>query len=313
MPTNEECDQFFEAEKHLVKVDEAAVSTAVGNAVKSGRRIAVVTSGGTQVPLEKNEVRCMSNFSTGNRGATSAEHFLRQDYDVIFVTKTGSIQPFTRQFDKLSPQYLFEHISLTPNGPAFDAESSDVVREQVEAHQKYQSRLHVVRFTNLVQYLYLLKVIGSALSDKLGGSQCSNVVFYLGAAVSDYYVPWIRMAEHKIQSRTNEEEMTIAFSKTPKMLGQINSHWCKGCLMASFKLETDANILEEKARQSMKLYSGQLCIANLLQTYKKECWIYNGSGDAPHYLQAEEGHDVEEAIVDCIAARHSAWIANHSA
>eukprot|EP00659_Diplonema_papillatum_P019262 gene19262-29671_t len=264
-----ECDQFFEAEKHLVKVDEAAVSTAVGNAVKSGRRIAVVTSGGTQVPLEKNEVRCMSNFSTGNRGATSAEHFLRQDYDVIFVTKTGSIQPFTRQFDKLSPQYLFEHISLTPNGPAFDAESSDVVREQVEAHQKYQSRLHVVRFTNLVQYLYLLKVIGSALSDKLGGSQCSNVVFYLGAAVSDYYVPWIRMAEHKIQSRTNEEEMTIAFSKTPKMLGQINSHWCKGCLM------------------------GQLCIANLLQTYKKECWIYNGSGDAPHYLQAEEGHDVE--------------------
>ena len=35
------------------------------------RRIACVTSGGTTVPLERNTVRFIDNFSTGNRGAAS--------------------------------------------------------------------------------------------------------------------------------------------------------------------------------------------------------------------------------------------------
>lgn len=33
----------------------------------------LVTSGGTSVPLEKNTVRSIENFSTGKRGAASAE------------------------------------------------------------------------------------------------------------------------------------------------------------------------------------------------------------------------------------------------
>lgn len=35
--------------------------------------IVLVTSGGTAVPLEKQTVRFLDNFSTGNRGALSAE------------------------------------------------------------------------------------------------------------------------------------------------------------------------------------------------------------------------------------------------
>jgi phosphopantothenate---cysteine ligase (ATP) len=40
-------------------------------------RIAVVTSGGTTVPLEKNCVRFIDNFSSGRRGALSTEEFLK--------------------------------------------------------------------------------------------------------------------------------------------------------------------------------------------------------------------------------------------
>ncbi len=36
-------------------------------------KIICVTSGGTSVPLEKNTVRMIENFSTGSRGAISAE------------------------------------------------------------------------------------------------------------------------------------------------------------------------------------------------------------------------------------------------
>lgn len=37
------------------------------------RPMVLVTSGGTSVPLEKNTVRSIENFSTGKRGAASAE------------------------------------------------------------------------------------------------------------------------------------------------------------------------------------------------------------------------------------------------
>lgn len=36
-------------------------------------KIVCVTSGGTSVPLEKNTIRSIENFSTGKRGAVSAE------------------------------------------------------------------------------------------------------------------------------------------------------------------------------------------------------------------------------------------------
>jgi phosphopantothenate---cysteine ligase (ATP) len=41
--------------------------------LKKGRKIAVVTSGGTAVPLERNTVRFIDNFSTGTRGAKCTE------------------------------------------------------------------------------------------------------------------------------------------------------------------------------------------------------------------------------------------------
>ena len=57
------------------------------------RRIALVTSGGTTVPLEKNTVRFIDNFSTGNRGAASVEQLLKADYAVVFVYRTHSAFP----------------------------------------------------------------------------------------------------------------------------------------------------------------------------------------------------------------------------
>lgn len=44
--------------------------------VEGNRRVVLVTSGGTTVPLENQTVRFIDNFSAGTRGATSAEYFL---------------------------------------------------------------------------------------------------------------------------------------------------------------------------------------------------------------------------------------------
>lgn len=56
----------------LSLVDETAKRFVETN-VAAGRRIAIVTSGGTLVPLEKRMVRFIDNFSTGTRGAACAE------------------------------------------------------------------------------------------------------------------------------------------------------------------------------------------------------------------------------------------------
>ena len=68
--------------------------------VDDGSPIAFITSGGTKVPLEKNMVRFLDNFSRGERGASSAEIFLSKGYRVIYLYRQGSIYPFTRTFRK---------------------------------------------------------------------------------------------------------------------------------------------------------------------------------------------------------------------
>lgn len=54
------------------------------------KHVVIVSSGGTSVPLEKNTVRSMENFSTGARGARSAERFLRAGHPVIFFHRKDS-------------------------------------------------------------------------------------------------------------------------------------------------------------------------------------------------------------------------------
>ena len=91
----------------------------------ASRRIVLVTSGGTTVPLEKNtvrpaalralapprsraaadmvrtpsravaQVRFIDNFSTGSRGSKSVECFLEDKYAVIFMHRKGSMEPFS--------------------------------------------------------------------------------------------------------------------------------------------------------------------------------------------------------------------------
>jgi phosphopantothenate-cysteine ligase len=57
--------------------------------------VALVTSGGTTVPLERRTVRFLDNFSTGLRGASlAAERLLCAGYRVVFLHRAGSEQPF---------------------------------------------------------------------------------------------------------------------------------------------------------------------------------------------------------------------------
>ena len=87
-------------------------------------------------------------------------------------------------------------------------------------------------------------------------------IMYLAAAVSDFYIPENELGTHKIQSR-DTEGMELRLKNTPKLLGKVRELG-KDIFMVSFKLETDPEILKEKATKSMKMYKSDLVFGNML-------------------------------------------------
>ena len=67
-------DSFFATVRppaHFQASLDAVESFIIRN---KGKRVVLVTSGGTTVPLERQMVRFLDNFSAGTRGAISAEY-----------------------------------------------------------------------------------------------------------------------------------------------------------------------------------------------------------------------------------------------
>jgi len=278
-----------------------------------GRPIALVTSGGTTVPLELNTVRFVDNFSSGARGSASAEYFLKQGWAVVFLFRSGSLQPFARH---LHPSSLLSALQeqatssssslLLPPGPEC-SRLLPVVREAREA----EGRLLQIDFSSLSSYLWLLRAATLALAERKemqgengskekqgeNGSSVRNLL-YLAAAVSDFYIPNGDLPVHKIQS--SEGAPSIQLQCVPKMLVPLVHHWKGKSALVSFKLETDSNILVMKARKALDKYGHKLVIGNLLDTRKREVLlVFKDDMEEVRLSEAEldMGLEIEEKII----------------
>eukprot|EP00756_Hemistasia_phaeocysticola_P028950 Hpha_TRINITY_DN16202_c0_g1::TRINITY_DN16202_c0_g1_i1::g.11302::m.11302/K01922/PPCS, COAB; phosphopantothenate---cysteine ligase (ATP) len=306
-PTTAEIEEFFRREtpssKLVVEQVEAVAQRVVETAGDKGR-IAVVTSGGTRVPLERNAVRFVTNFSSGGRGAASAEAFLAEGYTVLYLCAKEAKRPFAAGMEAGD---IAGALKMQGGQAVVDTSSAagQKLLKAVQAREEHGKRLFTVEFASLVEYLLGLKIVLRTLE---GGTDPRRVAVYLAAAVSDFYMPWERLSAHKMQSRDGGNTLSLDFAKTPKMLGCIAGAWLRGCFMVSFKLETDKDILASKARQSLRLYHGRLCFANLLQSYTKEAWVYLGGDRAdeePTYVAAEGGRTIEQQMVACVRDAHA--------
>jgi phosphopantothenate-cysteine ligase len=251
-----------------------------------GRRVVLVTSGGTTVPLEAQTVRYIDNFSAGTRGATSAEYFLENGYAVIFLHRQFSLLPYSRHYSHNTRSFL--DFMQEENGKVVvDSQHQDemlrVLRQYTQA--KRENKLLILSFVTITEYLWNLREVAQ-LMRPLG----ANAMFYLAAAVSDFFVPQDRMVEHKIQSneefsqenksnngngkpsavRTEGRSLIIDLEPVPKFLKQLVDGWAPEAMIVSFKLETDPSILVKKAQYALNKYSHHLVIGNLLLTRKWE-------------------------------------------
>ncbi|KAJ9056623.1 Phosphopantothenate--cysteine ligase cab2 [Entomophthora muscae] len=154
-------------------------------------------------------------------------------------------------------------------------EMKDILFKYKDA--KDNRKLLAVSFVTVSDYLFLLNYAAQAMAPLE-----SRALFYLAAAVSDFFIPPELMAQHKIQS--TEGELNISLSKVPKFLKPLVSKWAPNAFIVSFKLETDPLLLEPKAKQALVQYGHQLVIGNLLGTRKHEVWFFT-VGKEPMHLQ----------------------------
>lgn len=271
--------------------------------VAAGRRVALVTSGGTTVPLERNTVRFIDNFSTGSRGARSAEQFLALGYAVIYLHREGCVQPYRRAFQRFAAD-LDEHVRL--DGPAAaprvvsmddDCRAALAQRRAV----REEGTLLQVPFTTVSDYLHLTRAAACAVAPA-----GDKALVYLCAAVSDFYVPQSAMAEHKIQSKGGTGALELSLAPVPKMLGCVRHAWAPRALAVSFKLETDPALLLVKANASVRNYNMHVVLANQLQRRADE--IHLVTADGAQRIRRGEQQSLEQAFVPRVADVHTAHI-----
>jgi len=270
-----------------LKSHKKLASAFITDHFQSNRSVVLVTSGGTTVPLENQTVRFIDNFSAGTRGATSAEYFLEAGYAVIFLHRQYSLLPYSRHYSHSTNCFL-DFMAEGHNGevvvnPEYQEKMLGVLRKYNAARKG--NRLLLLSFTTITEYLWELKEI-AMLMRPLG----PKALFYLTAAVSDFFLPKDRLSEHKIQSSDNGDTVRNGHAKTesgerasgqgkklvvdldpvPKLLKCLVDGWAPEGMIVSFKLETDSSLLVSKAHQALGRYSHHLVIGNLLSTRKYE-------------------------------------------
>lgn len=282
-------------------------------------RIVLVTSGGTTVPLENNTVRFIDNFSAGTRGASSAEQFLANGYSVIFLHREFSLTPYNRSFTHNVDVHFLDYIDS--NG-CMKPEFMQNALAKKQLYDKYitqEKKLLILPFTTVNQYLWSLKSIAKLLNS-------TGSLFYLAAAVSDFFVPYSRLPQHKIQSRdygtdtkqdvqdsnsttTPDGKLIVNLDPVPKFLRRLVESWARQAMIVSFKLETDNAILVKKATQALDRYNHQLVIGNLLQTRNREVIFVSQENRKGEWLRLNDEHAaIEEMIIPEVIKYHNKWI-----
>lgn len=261
-------EQYFENNPPPANLPETVATIEEFIRINKNKKIAVVSSGGTTVPLENNTVRFIDNFSAGTRGSLSAECFLNAGYSVIFLYREFSLRPFSQHY---SQQPILDWLELdeTTGEAVIKPQYQKRMQKDIAAHNNSirENRLLEVKFITVNQYLHTLRAIGEALHPvgKLA-------LFFLAAAVSDFFLPKSKTSEHKIQSK-GMAKLVVDLDPVPKILKTLVQQWTPSAMVVSFKLETDPKILLSKCHESLRKYGHQAVIGNLLQTRKDEVYI----------------------------------------
>ncbi|KJE95538.1 phosphopantothenoylcysteine synthetase [Capsaspora owczarzaki ATCC 30864] len=239
-----------------------------------------------------------------SNAASSRRIFIEKGYAVIFLHRVHTLEPYARHF---TPRTLLEVVQPNADGSlAVRGHQEHLIRECVTKYHRVvkEQLLLQVPFTTVTDYLFLLREAAKIL-----GPLGPEALLYLAAAVSDFFIPAAQMAQHKIQSGTGA--LTLTLQQVPKLLKPLVKEWVPQAFVVSFKLETDPDIVADKARAALRNYGHSLVISNLLNTRKYAVTLV--TADTAQEIRLSEAEiganvEIEDAIVAEVKVRHEAFI-----
>lgn len=215
---------------------------------------------------------------------------------------------------------FLQHVALTSGGATnknvtLTFEDATAKRRVINAVKQYQASVEgagsllSLPFTSVDDYFFLLKLVAESVAP-----WNERALFFLAAAVSDFYIPQQQLATHKIQSREGPLKLTL--EPVPKLLGVLRREWAPRAFVVSFKLETDWDLLRKKAHQAIDKYDVHLVVANELHSrFDEVLLIPNGStggkSDERVIERPEDHPDIESTLIDAVAGVHFRFIASH--
>ncbi|XP_039253541.1 phosphopantothenate--cysteine ligase-like [Styela clava] len=275
----------------------------VQKTLSENRNLVLITAGGTSVPLEQNTVRCIENFSTGRRGAISAENFLLADYNVIYLHRNGSSFPFERKFvdylDEKSKR-LMDIFTIANDCVNIAENFPKDLKDSLKHYELLKNNILTIKYTSLSEYMHYTHAICNALKPIE-----KRAMIYLAAAVSDFFVSNSDTQVHKIQS--SDKLINLKLSPVPKMLGKLVESWAPDAYVVTFKLETDPEILDHKAKSALIKYRHEAVVANTLHDRYNTVKILTELENIVIRLSEEETHakvNIEQKIVEKLIKFH---------
>lgn len=97
----------------------------------------------------------------------------------------------------------------------------------------------------------------------------------------------------------------------PKILSPLVKDWAPQAFVISFKLETDATILLEKARRALDTYRHQVVVANVLDSRRGYVVVVTPETQVELILSEQDVKnevDIEERIVGNLTLAHNKFI-----
>ncbi|RHY81971.1 hypothetical protein DYB35_008334 [Aphanomyces astaci] len=278
-------NKFFDntAVEESWAIDEwtAKLKQFVAAQLADGRRVALVTCGSATVPLSGDSV--MDAVSFGDRGAASAEHFLRAGYAVIFLHRHGSLAPFSRHFQLYIRDNRFLSMlrvddtdnSLHVDPPNDDRHAQDLSTILTEAKDT-SARLVHVSFTSVQQYLFYLRMAASVID-----SAASRGLILLSASVLDYYVPSSipsipsnpsipstaasSPAPPPPSSNTTKKEsssLTLNLVRIPNLIAKIRRNYAPKACLVTLKSVADKGRLQRAAFRDIERWGVDVVVAD---------------------------------------------------
>lgn len=279
------------------------------------RNVVIITSGGTYVPLEKNMVRSIENISTGTRGAYSAEYFLKAGFSVVFFHREGSHLPFTVDIPSKYDLLVAIGSNLDSNEDHSGLLENERFKKIVKASRNlinYSDRIFMMEFGSVHEYFNGIDYIISHCKEF---PTC--IIFFLAAAVSDFYIPENLLSKNKISASSelalssgNEFQtpsITLELYSTPKYAQYIRNEM-PYCFLVLFKLETEIETLYKKSDKLLKMCNANVVCANLLQSRRDNVIIFTPDSKTEIKKRSDT---IEESVVSIIISLYEKHLLNN--